>query len=156
MVMPIGGTLNSNAWIPRRLIMKWTGMYFFGFFIFIGGVLAALWKLGVLDRIGTTWTVIGVVIALGNWYYGLGLQAVAPKKISKSTGSEKRLSRRDGQSGLPPRTVEQMTPTAYYAPANFVKSLNAVSGTCLAQTLRFSHAVVSMARLTPSQPIDNN
>ncbi len=45
--------------------MKWTGMYFFGFLIFIGGVLAALWKLGVLDRIGTTWTVIGVVIALG-------------------------------------------------------------------------------------------
>lgn len=40
-------------------------MYFFGFLIFIGGVLAALWKLGVLDRIGTTWTVIGVVIALG-------------------------------------------------------------------------------------------
>ena len=45
--------------------MKWTGMYFFGFLIFNGGVLAALWKLGVLDRIGTTWTVIGVVIALG-------------------------------------------------------------------------------------------
>jgi hypothetical protein len=45
--------------------MKWTGMYLFGFLIFIGGVLAALWKLGVLDRIGTTWTVIGVVIALG-------------------------------------------------------------------------------------------
>ena len=45
--------------------MKWTGMYFFGFLIFIGGVLAALWKLGVLDRIGTTWTVIGVVIAIG-------------------------------------------------------------------------------------------
>ncbi|MGH7783114.1 MAG: hypothetical protein ACREO5_04645 [Candidatus Binatia bacterium] len=45
--------------------MKWTGMYLFGFLIFIGGVLAALWKLGVLDRIGTTWTVIGVVIAIG-------------------------------------------------------------------------------------------
>jgi len=45
--------------------MKWTGMYFFGYLIFIGGVLAALWKLGVLARIGTTWTVIGVVIAIG-------------------------------------------------------------------------------------------
>ena len=45
--------------------MKWTGMYLFGYIIFIGGVLAALWKLGILDRIGTTWTVIGVVIALG-------------------------------------------------------------------------------------------
>jgi hypothetical protein len=45
--------------------MKWTGMYLFGYLIFIGGVLAALWKLGVLARIGTTWTVIGVVIAIG-------------------------------------------------------------------------------------------
>jgi hypothetical protein len=45
--------------------MKWTGMYLFGYIIFIGGVMAALWKLGILDRIGTTWTVIGVVIAIG-------------------------------------------------------------------------------------------
>ena len=45
--------------------MKWTGMYLFGYIVFICGVLAALWKLGILDRIGTTWTVIGVVIAIG-------------------------------------------------------------------------------------------
>ena len=45
--------------------MKWTGMYLVGFFILLGGVLAALWKLGILARIGTTWTVIGVVIAVG-------------------------------------------------------------------------------------------
>jgi hypothetical protein len=31
----------------------------------IGGLLAALWKLGVLASIGTTWTLIGVVIAIG-------------------------------------------------------------------------------------------
>lgn len=29
------------------------------------GVLAALWKLGVLQRIGTTWTLIGIAIVLG-------------------------------------------------------------------------------------------
>ena len=45
--------------------MKWAAMYFVGFVILIGGVLAALWKLGILDSIGTTWTVIGVVIAIG-------------------------------------------------------------------------------------------
>ena len=45
--------------------MKWARMYFVGFVILIGGVLAALWKLGILDSIGTTWTVIGVVIAIG-------------------------------------------------------------------------------------------
>ena len=45
--------------------MKWAGMYLFGFVILTGGVLAALWKLGILDRIGQTWTAIGIVIALG-------------------------------------------------------------------------------------------
>jgi hypothetical protein len=45
--------------------VKWAVMYLVGFVILIGGVLAALWKLGILDSIGTTWTVIGVVIAIG-------------------------------------------------------------------------------------------
>jgi len=45
--------------------MKWTGMYLLGFVVLIGGILAALWKLGVLASIGTTWTLIGVVIAIG-------------------------------------------------------------------------------------------
>ncbi len=45
--------------------MKWTGMYLLGFVVLIIGVLCALWKLGILESIGTTWTVIGVVIAIG-------------------------------------------------------------------------------------------
>jgi hypothetical protein len=45
--------------------MKWAGMYFLGFILLIGGVLAALWKLGLLQNIETTWIVIGVVILLG-------------------------------------------------------------------------------------------
>ena len=45
--------------------MKWASMYLVGFVVLIGGILAALWKLGILETIGTTWTVIGVVIALG-------------------------------------------------------------------------------------------
>ena len=45
--------------------MKWAGMYFFGFILLIGGVLAALWKLGILQNIETTWVVIGVVILAG-------------------------------------------------------------------------------------------
>jgi len=45
--------------------VKWAVMYLVGFVILIGGILAALWKLGILDSIGTTWTVIGVVIAIG-------------------------------------------------------------------------------------------
>lgn len=45
--------------------MKWTGMYLIGYGILIGGVLAALWKLGILASIGVVWTLIGVVIAIG-------------------------------------------------------------------------------------------
>ena len=45
--------------------MKWTGMYLFGFIVLLGGFLAALWKLGVLERVGTTWTLIGIAIAVG-------------------------------------------------------------------------------------------
>ena len=45
--------------------MKWTGMYLLGYVIFVGGLIAALWKLGILERLGTTWTVIGIVIAIG-------------------------------------------------------------------------------------------
>jgi hypothetical protein len=45
--------------------MKWAGMYLFGFIVLIGGILAALWKLGILQSIGTTWTAIGVVILIG-------------------------------------------------------------------------------------------
>ncbi len=45
--------------------MKWAGLYFFGFALLIGGVLAALWKLGFLQNIETSWIVIGLVILTG-------------------------------------------------------------------------------------------
>ena len=45
--------------------MKWAAMYFVGFVILLGGILAALWKLGILANIGTTWTIIGLAILLG-------------------------------------------------------------------------------------------
>ena len=45
--------------------MKWTGMYLLGYIILIGGILAALWKVGVLDSIGSFWTGVGLVIAVG-------------------------------------------------------------------------------------------
>jgi len=45
--------------------MKWMGIYLVGYVIFVGGVVAALWKAGILEKLGTTWTVIGLVIAVG-------------------------------------------------------------------------------------------
>ena len=47
------------------MLMKWMGIYLLGYVIFVGGVIAALWKMGVLERLGATWTVIGLVIAVG-------------------------------------------------------------------------------------------
>jgi hypothetical protein len=40
-------------------------MYLVGFIVLLGGILAALWKMGVLARIGTAWTLIGIAIAIG-------------------------------------------------------------------------------------------
>ena len=45
--------------------MKWTAMYLVGYVIVICGVLAALWKLGILASIGAVWTLIGVAILIG-------------------------------------------------------------------------------------------
>ncbi len=45
--------------------MKWAGMYLIGFVLVVGGILAALWKLGLLAGISPTWAVIGVVILIG-------------------------------------------------------------------------------------------
>jgi len=45
--------------------MKWMGLYLLGYVIFVGGVIAALWKMGVLEKLGATWTIIGLVIAIG-------------------------------------------------------------------------------------------
>ena len=45
--------------------MKWTGVYLLGYVVFIAGLLAALWKMGILEHIGAAWTAIGLVIAIG-------------------------------------------------------------------------------------------
>ena len=45
--------------------MKSMHMYLVGYVIVVGGLIAALWKLGVIERVGSTWTLIGVVIAIG-------------------------------------------------------------------------------------------
>jgi hypothetical protein len=45
--------------------MKWTGMYLLGYCILVGAAVAALWKLGLLESLGTTWILIGVAMLLG-------------------------------------------------------------------------------------------
>ncbi|WKJ88902.1 hypothetical protein QZJ86_12810 [Methylomonas montana] len=58
--------------------MKWTGIFLLGYVILLCGILAALWKLGILANIGTAWAVIGFVIALG-----IGIMLAVSKSGSK-------------------------------------------------------------------------
>ncbi len=60
--------------------MKWMGAYLVGYVILLGGVLAALWKVGVLDRIGAGWTLIGLTMAIG-----LGVILAVAKSGSKES-----------------------------------------------------------------------
>jgi hypothetical protein len=39
--------------------------FFVGYLVVVIGIVAALWHGGILERIGGTWTAIGVLIALG-------------------------------------------------------------------------------------------
>jgi hypothetical protein len=45
--------------------MKWLGTYLIGYIIVLGGVIAAMWKLGVIERIGAGWMAIGIAVAIG-------------------------------------------------------------------------------------------
>mgnify|MGYP000697298205 CR=1 FL=1 len=45
--------------------MKFLWVYLVGFVIFIAAILFGLGKAGVLSQIGTTWTIIGVLAAVG-------------------------------------------------------------------------------------------
>ena len=60
--------------------MKWMSIYLVGYFIFLSGVALALWKVGVLASIGATWTLIGLVIAVG-----LGIMVAVVNSGEKKT-----------------------------------------------------------------------
>jgi hypothetical protein len=45
--------------------MKWTSLYFVGYLLFMAGVFLALWKFGVLEDLGGTWTSVLVLLSLG-------------------------------------------------------------------------------------------
>ena len=60
--------------------MKWAGMYLVGFVFLVLGILAALWKLGILASIGATWTLIGIVILMG-----LGIMISVPNSGRKES-----------------------------------------------------------------------
>jgi hypothetical protein len=44
--------------------MKWMNAYLIGYLTFLAGIALALWKVGIL-AIGSTWALIGLVIAVG-------------------------------------------------------------------------------------------
>jgi hypothetical protein len=75
-----GGDWIERYRIWRRWTMKWAGMYLVGFIVLVVGVLAALWQLGILQSIGTTWTLIGVVILVG-----IGIMVAVTNSGNKDT-----------------------------------------------------------------------
>ena len=45
--------------------MRWMSLYLVGYVLVVAGVIAALWKIGVLERIGGFWLAVGLVVAVG-------------------------------------------------------------------------------------------
>ena len=45
--------------------MKWLGTYLVGYIIVLGGLIAAMWKLGIVERLGAGWMAIGIAVAIG-------------------------------------------------------------------------------------------
>src|ERR1700679_1159150 len=58
-------SIRKRPHIIGRSAMKWAGMYLVCFTVLVRGLLAALWKLGVLQRIGVALTLIGVAVVIG-------------------------------------------------------------------------------------------
>ncbi len=78
----------TRTWQPgaapnlrRRVTMKPMGIYLAGYVLLLGGLLLALWKTGVLRSVGATWTVIGLIAAVG-----LGIMVAVAKTSPRRTG----------------------------------------------------------------------
>jgi len=64
--------------------MKSMHTYLLGYFVVVGGLSAAAWKLGLLDRIGPVWAAIGIVIVMG-----LGIMLSVSMGATKTVEIEK-------------------------------------------------------------------
>ena len=60
--------------------MKWMGTFFLGWVLLLCGILAALWKLGVLANVSGVWIAIGGLIAVG-----IGLMVAVANSGRKET-----------------------------------------------------------------------
>jgi hypothetical protein len=56
--------------------MRFIHLYLIGYFILVAGAALALWKAGVLARVGGTWIAIGMLIVVG---LGIMLAVTAAK-----------------------------------------------------------------------------
>jgi hypothetical protein len=61
----VASTFNQAVQALEGTSMKWMGAYLFGYIIVLAGIIAALWKSGLLSRVSPTWIAICVVIAVG-------------------------------------------------------------------------------------------
>lgn len=51
------------------------GIYLAGYVIFMIGVFLGLWQLGIIERIGETWTMILVILAVGAGLMGMAMRS---------------------------------------------------------------------------------
>jgi hypothetical protein len=61
----VGAMAHALLFYKEEADMRFASLFIVGYAVFLAGVAAALWKLGVLQRIGAEWTAIGLVIAIG-------------------------------------------------------------------------------------------
>jgi hypothetical protein len=74
-VVAVPPFVRRGAQVYRRLLswmgtqevvrMKWVSVYLVGYVLVVIGIAMALWKVGVLERLGGFWIGVGVVIAIG-------------------------------------------------------------------------------------------
>jgi hypothetical protein len=60
-----GGSERGGTILAGSPGMRPVGIFVLGYLLFLGGVLLALWKTGVLASLGSTWTIIGLIILVG-------------------------------------------------------------------------------------------
>jgi hypothetical protein len=57
--------LDWLSWFQEVAGMKWVSVYLVGYVLVVIGIGMALWKVGVLERLGGFWIAVGVIVAIG-------------------------------------------------------------------------------------------
>jgi len=48
-----------------RIVVRFVQIYLIGYFVLVAGALLALWRAGILARVGAPWIAIGLIVVVG-------------------------------------------------------------------------------------------